>query len=160
MASQLAFIATGTRIMICSNCGKEAHHILTTENGECCENCSNIPIRASSKIDGIITRNSWRIRRQQSRYEGDMVMPTRHNKVTRRQEVNPDFLKLYPQRVKDYFTPEQLIRDGYKELPKQIAKNEQRREKQKAIDKMNTFIEGDSEKAVENFLKETEPTHG
>jgi hypothetical protein len=141
--------------MICSNCHNQAHHIITDNDHEYCENCSNIPIRASSKIDGIITRNSWRIRRQQSRYEGDMVMPTRHNKVTRRQEVNPDFLKLYPQRVKDYFTPEQLIRDGYKDLPRQIEKNEKRREKQKAIDKMETFYEGDSEKAVEKFLSDT-----
>jgi len=83
-----------------------------------------------------------------------MVMPHRHNFVTRRQEVNPDFVKLYPQRVKDYFTPEQLQRDGFGKMPALIEKNEARREKQKAIEKMETFFEGDSTKAVEEFLKQ------
>lgn len=83
-------------------------------------------------------------------------MPHRHNKITRRQEVNPDFVKLYPEQVKQYFSSEELVRDGYKKLPEEIAKNEARREKQKAIEKMDTFFEGDSTKAVESFLKETE----
>lgn len=140
--------------MTCDTCHQQAAHILVDNGKEKCENCSDIPTRASVKLDGTLTRNSWRIRRQQSRYEGDIVMPHRHNKITRRQEVNPDFVKLYPQRVKDYFTPEQLVRDGYTKLPEQIAKNELRREKQKAIAKMETFYEGDSTKAVENFLKD------
>jgi hypothetical protein len=138
--------------MQCDNCHQEAHHIMTDDRGEHCENCGGMSVISKVKTDGILTRNAWRIRRQQSRYEGDIVMPHRHNKITRRQEVNPDFVKLYPQRVKDYFTPEQLIRDGYTKLPEQIAKNELRREKQKAIAKMETFYEGDSKKAVEKFL--------
>ena len=141
--------------MICVNCGKKAAHIYATNDVERCENCSDITVRSYVKTDGILTRNSWRIRRQQSRHEGDIVMPHVYDKTARRQRVNPDFVKLYPERVKDYFSPEELKRDGYKRMPEHIAKNEARREKQKAIEKMETFYEGDSAKAVENFLSET-----
>jgi hypothetical protein len=138
--------------MICENCGHAAHHIFSNSRGEYCENCSNIPTVSKTKTDGILTRNSWRIRRQQSRYEGDIVMPHVYDKAARRQRVNPDFLKLYPDKVKDYFTTEELERDGYSKMPEAIAKNEMRREKKKAIAKMDTFFEGDSSKAVEDFL--------
>jgi hypothetical protein len=144
--------------MNCDNCQQPAHHIYTDERGERCEHCGAVSLISKTPTDGIITRNSWRIRRQQSRYEGDIVMPHRHNKITRRQEVNPDFVKLYPEQVKQYFSSEELVRDGYKKLPEEIAKNEARREKQKAIEKMDTFFEGDSTKAVESFLKDSDPT--
>jgi hypothetical protein len=81
-----------------------------------------------------------------------MVLPHVYDKSTRRQKVNPDFLKLYPDKVKDYFTGEELQRDGYSKMPAAIEKNEARREKKKAIEKMDTFYEGDSTKAVEDFL--------
>lgn len=141
--------------MVCSNCQNQAHHIFSDNGREHCENCSAIPIRAHIKIDGTLTRNSWRIRRQQSRHEGDIVMPHIYDKTSHRQRVNPDFVRLYPQRVKDYFSGDQLKRDGFGKMPPLIEKNEARREKQKAIEKMDTFFEGDSTKAVEDFLRET-----
>lgn len=140
--------------MTCNNCGKRAHHIFSDANGEHCENCSNIPIVSKTKIDGILTRNSYRIRRQQSRFEGDIVMPHVYDKDAHRQKINPDFVKLYPDKVKDYFSEEEMKRDGYKKMPAAIEKNNERREKRKAIEKMETFFEGDSTKAVENFLSQ------
>lgn len=142
--------------MICLNCNKTAHHVYSSEYGEQCENCSNMPTVSKNKTDGILTRNSWRVRRQQSRHEGDIVLPHVYDKTTKRQRVNPDFVKLYPQRVKDYFSPEQLTKDGFGKMPNLIEKNEIRREKQKAIEKMETFFEGDSKKAVESFLSQSE----
>lgn len=140
--------------MFCDNCGAKASHIFSTDTGERCEHCSSLSVHSRIKTDGILTRNSWRIRRQQSRYEGDIVLPHVYDKTAHRQKVNPDFVRLYPQRVKDYFSPDQLTKDGFGKMPALIAKNEARREKQKAIEKMETFFEGDSTKAVENFLRE------
>lgn len=80
-------------------------------------------------------------------------MPHRYNKSTHRQEINPDFVKLYPDKVKDFFSEKEMIRDGYQKMPEAIEKNNMKREKKKAIEKMDTFFEGDSTKAVEGFLK-------
>lgn len=141
--------------MTCENCGNTASHIISSENGEHCEHCSNLSVAPKAKTDGLLTRNSWRIRRQQSRHEGDMVLPHVYDKASRRQRVNPDFVKLYPNQVKEFFTADELKRDGYRDMPDHISKNNLRREKVKAKEKMDTFFEGDSEKAIEGFLQET-----
>lgn len=143
--------------MICDNCGAQASHIFSDERGEHCENCSNVSIVSKTKTDGLLARTSWRVRRQQSRHEGDMVMPHVYDKTARRQRVNPDFLKLYPNQLKEFFSEEELKRDGYTEMPKHIAKNTERRERQKAQAKMDTMFSGSSKEAVTKFLKETEP---
>jgi hypothetical protein len=140
------------RYMTCDNCHRKATHIFSDDTGERCENCSGLSIISRVKTDGILTRNSWRIRRQQSRYEGDIVMPHIYDKTARRQRVNPDFVRLYPDKVKDYFNEQELTRDGYHKMPAAIARNNDRREKQKAIAKMETFYEGDSKRAIEDFL--------
>jgi hypothetical protein len=140
--------------MHCDNCGKRAHHIFSDDLGEHCENCSNTPIISKVKTDGILTRNSWRVRRQQSRHEGDIVMPHVYDKAARRQRINPDFMKLYPDKVKDFFSEDEIKRDGYSKLPAAIEKNNFRREKQKAIEKMDTVFEGNGKKSVEDFLRQ------
>ena len=81
-------------------------------------------------------------------------MPHIYDKNTHRQKINPDFVKLYPDKVKDFFNEDEMKRDGYSKMPGAIAKNNMRREKKKAIEKMETFFEGDSKVAVENFLKQ------
>lgn len=81
-------------------------------------------------------------------------MPHAYDKTSHRQKINPDFVKLYPDKVKDFFNEEEMKRDGYTKMPAAVEKNNFRREKQKAIEKMDTFFEGDSKVAVEKFLKE------
>lgn len=140
--------------MVCDGCGQLASHIFSNEYGEHCENCGDISVISKKKTDGLITRNSWRIRRQQSRYEGDMVTPHVYDKTKHRQTVNPDFVKLYPDKVKEYFTGDQLKKEGYTKMPEAIAKNEVRREKQKAKFVNDTVYSGSSKKAIGNFLGE------
>lgn len=144
--------------MICSTCNTKAAHILSDEKGERCENCSGLSTSSKLKSDGILSRNSWRVRRQQSRHEGDMVLPHVYDKMSRRQKVNPDFLKLYPNQVKEFFSEEELKRDGYTDMPKHIAKNTERRERKKAQMKQDTIYKGSSKKAIEKYLKEVDPT--
>jgi hypothetical protein len=143
--------------MICEGCGANASHIFSDDRGEHCEHCSNVSIVSKTKTDGILARTSWRVRRQQSRHEGDMVLPHVYDKTARRQRVNPDFLKLYPNQVKEFFSEDELKRDGYSEMPKHIAKNTERHEIAKAKAKMDTMFSGSSKKAIEKFLTETNP---
>lgn len=84
-----------------------------------------------------------------------MVTPHVYDKTAQRQRVNPDFLKLYPNQVKEFFSEDELKRDGYTEMPKHIAKNTERREIAKAKAKMDTMFSGSSKRAVEKFLTET-----
>lgn len=84
-----------------------------------------------------------------------MVLPHVYDKTAGRQRVNPDFLKLYPNQVKEFFNEDELKRDGYSEMPKHIAKNTERRERQKAQAKLDTMFSGSTKKAVTNFLEET-----
>lgn len=144
--------------MICSNCNTHAVHIFSDDRGERCENCTSTPTVSKNKTDGILSRTSWRVRRQQSRHEGDMVLPHVYDKSARRQRVNPDFLKLYPNQVKEFFSPDELKRDGYNEMPGHIAKNTIRREILKAKAKQETIYKGSSKKAIEKYLTETNPT--
>lgn len=141
--------------MICSNCGLRAHHIMSSEYGEYCENCSDLPVTSKNSTDGILTRTSYRVRRQQSRHEGDIVRPHVYDKSAKRERVNPDFLKLYPDKVKEFFTPAELKRDGYRDMPAKIAANKKRDAKARAKFKRDTVYSGSSKKAITNFLENT-----
>lgn len=142
--------------MLCDNCGKQAVHIISHEDYEQCENCSNISVASKVHTDGMLTRNSWRVRRQQSRFEGDMVRPHIYDENERRERVNPEFLKLYPDKVKTYFNSEELERDGYKDMPKHIAKNERKAAKLKEKFKRDTVYAGSTKTAMASFLDRPE----
>jgi hypothetical protein len=87
-----------------------------------------------------------------------MVMPHIYDKTAHRQKINPDFVKLYPDKVKDFFNEDEMKRDGYSKMPEAVEKNNHRREKQKAIEKMDTVFEGDGKAAVEKFLSQNNPS--
>ena len=141
--------------MICLNCNQKAHHKLSDEHGDHCENCTNMPVTSKNKTDGIITRNSWRVRRQQSRFEGDMVIPHIYDKNLHREKVNPDFVKLYgPEKTKEFFSSDELKRDGYSKMPAVIDKIEQKKAKHKERFVKDTIYSGSSKKAIANFLGE------
>lgn len=84
-----------------------------------------------------------------------MVPPHVYDPTARRQRLNPDFLKLYPDKVKEFFSEEELVRDGYDKLPKQIQKNNARRDKAREQAKEDIIYAGSSKTAVEGFLNDT-----
>lgn len=141
--------------MVCRNCHKQAHHIFSYEWGDLCENCSDISVGSINKTDGLLTRNSWRVRRQQSRYEGDIIRPHAYDKNKHREVINPDFIKQYgPEKAKQFFSPEQMVKDGYKKLPQAIAEIEHKNAKLKEKYIRDTTFSGSSKKAIANFLGE------
>lgn len=108
--------------MTCSNCGLRAHYIQQTEDGERCENCGGFSVSQGSHVSGILTRNSYRVRRQQSRHEGDMVQPHVWDKASRKHVINPDFIKLYPDKAKDIYREPEMVQSGYTKLPEHSRK--------------------------------------
>lgn len=140
--------------MVCLNCGNETNRIMQAEDGsEICPNCSGLTQSGGAKIDGIITRNSWRIRRNQSRFEGDQVQPHIWDKTKRRLVVNPDFVKLYPKQVKNFFNDDEMTKDGYSKLPEYSKKLKAKTSKAVAKDKQGVIFEGDSKSAIKKILK-------
>jgi hypothetical protein len=140
--------------MVCTNCGHDTNRILMSEDGqEICPNCSGLAQAGGAKIDGILTRNSWRVRRNQSRFEGDQVQPHVWDKNKRRLVVNPDFARLYPKQVKSFFSDDEMRKDGYSKLPEYSKKLKAKTSKAVAKDKAGVIFEGSTKEAVKKTLK-------
>jgi len=111
--------------MICKGCGQNSFHIKVffDKNGkktEVCNNCARLG--SGPKIDGILTRNSFRIRRQQEKYAPDFVQPHVYDRHRRKLVFNKEFAKLYPDKVGDYFSEKELIKEGLPRLAQASAK--------------------------------------
>ena len=77
-----------------------------------------------TNVSNILTRNSDRIRQQQLRYEGDMILPHTYDKLTNKFIPNPDFVDRYPDKLLTYFTPEELKSHGYDKPEVLVASKE------------------------------------
>lgn len=105
--------------MICPNCGKPTSRMMIYENGvEACANCLGLSENAGVKVDGVLTRNSDRIREQHRRHEGDVIAPHVFDKNTKQLTPNPDFIKLYPDRLPNFFTQKELEKAGHSKIGK------------------------------------------
>lgn len=127
--------------MTCATCNTTTSYIRCFNGKEVCNNCGGFSEASGHKVDGALTRNSHRVRRQQAKYEGDFVQPHAYNKTTRKVDVNPDFVSLYPDKVHNYFQESEVKKAGYTKLPKPRTK------KQDAV----TFS-GDAKKGIERVL--------
>lgn len=103
--------------MKCCNCGHKTNRIFLDSYGERCPFCSSMSEGGGPKIDGILTRNSPRIRAQQSKYEGDFVQPHTYDRVSKRVDINPDFIKLYPKNARDFYSDKEINRAKLNKLP-------------------------------------------
>lgn len=111
--------------MRCPACKAESARVKYVDGQWWCHECGNYSEAGGVKVDGILTRHSFRVRDQQRRYEGDFVQPEVYNKSRRKLETNPDFIRLYPHRAKDTYKNEDL--KDYPKLKKYI-KTQQRTE--------------------------------
>ena len=105
--------------MICGNCGQETRRIKVIDGTEYCSNCTSMSEAGGPKTDGLLTRNSLRIRTDSLKYEGDFVPPHRYNRDTKKVEPNPDFIKLHHKNAGNFFEKDDLKQ--YPKLGEQIA---------------------------------------
>lgn len=94
--------------MICSNCGNETPTVRYCHGKESCPHCSSLRVSEGNFVDGLLTRNSLRVRSEALKYAGDLIQPRVYDKYKRDYVPNPDFIKQYPNRVKDTFSKEEL----------------------------------------------------
>jgi uncharacterized HAD superfamily protein len=69
-----------------------------------------------SRIDGSITRNSFRVRDQQRNYSSDLTTPYVYDRHKRRGVVNQEFVKLFPEQASKTFTNTELKSAGITKL--------------------------------------------
>lgn len=116
--------------MHCGNCNTRTSHILVDRRGrESCHNCGGFSEASGKSISGAITRNSFRVRRQQDHHEGDFVQPHKFDKTKRRLDINPDFVKLYPDQAATYFSDGEMKSAGYSKLPEHSRKVAEERDR-------------------------------
>ena len=61
--------------------------------------------------------------------EGDTILPHALDKSRHNIGINPEFVKLYPDRAKDYYTPEEMVKANMSKLAKK-AKDDRQKEVQ------------------------------
>ena len=130
--------------MICSNCKTKASRIVSSRGKERCEHCAGFSAAGGAKTDNILTRNSLRVRTEAVKYEGDTILPHAYDKSKGKVGINEEFVKLYPDRVKDYFSEEQLNEAGLNKLADHSKKldQEQKDFKEKELDAITSIDEG------------------
>ena len=98
--------------MKCPNCHKDTSRVWGGMVGWECDQCCTI-YKKRVKIDGILTRNSPRIKQEREKYAKDLIQPEVYDKSSKKLKINPDFAKYYPDKVKNFFTPEQIRKQGF-----------------------------------------------
>lgn len=104
--------------MICPNCNKPTNRIILDSHGKACANCRGLSEVAGNKLDGLVTRNSQRVRDQQRRHEGDIISPHTFDKLTGKITPNPDFVKMHPEKLGNFYTQKELEKAGYSKIGK------------------------------------------
>ncbi len=110
--------------MRCSTCNSETSHIRVVNGVECCPNCTSMSEAGGTRTDGLLSRNSFRIRHDSIMNEGDTLPPHAYNKHSRKVEPRDDFVRRFPDKAPDYFSRQELDKAGYKKLKEEkIVKN-------------------------------------
>jgi len=102
--------------MKCPNCGTETQFVKCDSFSCSCPVCGGYSEAGGTKTDGLLTKNSLRVRSDSLKYEGDTIPPHQYDKSTHRIKPNEDFLKKYPEKANCYFTKEELKEAGYGKL--------------------------------------------
>lgn len=102
--------------MICRTCQSNTNRIRVIDGQDRCGNCSSMHETGGSKVDGSITRNSFRIREQQQSYKSDLTPPHVYDKASKKLKVNTEFVKLFPDQASKTFTSKELKDVGVTKL--------------------------------------------
>lgn len=102
--------------MICRNCSNlHANRIKVVNGMDICPACGLVET-GGSKIDGSVTRNSFRIREQQKQYASDLEPPYTWDKAKHKAVPNSNFIRNFPQQAEKTFTQAELKSVGVTKL--------------------------------------------
>jgi len=141
--------------MICANCGSNSSHIKADAAGnERCHVCGGFTESGGPMIDGILTRSAFRIRSENLKFEGDLLPPHVYNKTRKKLDINPDFLKKYPEQAHQYYDPAEIKQMGYDKLNRAIKTKKQKEVKIKEKIESGDEFHGDAAKGQQKIIKE------
>ncbi len=115
--------------MICPNCNQPTNRMIYRAGGKACAVCWGLSEAGGVKLDGSLTRNSYRIREQQRRFEADIITPHIYDKTTKKMVPNPDFINIHTEKVGNFFKQGELEQAGYTKIGhvyKHVAETKQR----------------------------------
>src|SRR5258708_5627715 len=137
--------------MYCVSCHKKVikpnYFAYISLKGKICRNCYT-----PTAAEGILTRTSERVRQQQSEYGADLVPPHTYDKERKRLNINPDFVKLYPENLNYYESDESVSKAGYPKLAKRLKENRDKIDKEKAKRNDVQFI-GSQKSGMSKFVE-------
>lgn len=102
---------------------------------ERCSDCLGVSEAGGAKIDGILTRNSFRVRTESVKYEGDTLPPHVYNKMTRKLEPNPEFIKQFGAHSDQFIEEGEAVKAGMPKLAehyKEVKKSKRQLKEQQA----------------------------
>lgn len=89
--------------MKCDTCQNESRFIKVVDGVEHCPNCAGFSEAGGTRVDGVITRGSFRVRSENIKFEKDFILPHKYDKASKKIVENPDFAKAYPNKAKELF---------------------------------------------------------
>lgn len=101
--------------MVCRTCDTNSSRIRVVDGVDVCTNCGLVET-AGSKIDGSMTRNSFRVREQQQQYKADLTPPHVYDKASKKLVANKEFVKLFPEQAQKTFTTKEFKDIGITKL--------------------------------------------
>ena len=108
------------KLMICGSCNAETNHIkvyfIAGKAVEICPTCAGFSEAGGTRLDGVLTRNRFSVRRDSVNHQGDFIVPHKYDRASRTLKPNQDFLNRHPDKAGEYFSREELDKMGYKKL--------------------------------------------
>src|SRR5881394_2668744 len=102
--------------MICTQCNRPTNRLIYIYGIMACAVCRGLSEAGGPKTDGSLTRNSFRVREQQRRFEGDFITPHIYDRTTKQMVPNPDFIKLHTDKIGTFFKQKELESAGYSKI--------------------------------------------
>lgn len=99
-----------------------------------------------------MTRASFRVRSESYKHQGDTLTPFTYNKTTRKMDINQDFVKLYPDQAKLYYSDKEMKKAGMPKLSERAEKIKQVERKHKEDLHKSVEFTGSQEKAMGGLL--------
>lgn len=101
--------------MMCRTCSTNSSRIKVIHGTDVCTNCGLVET-GGSKIDGSVTRNSFRVREQQQQHKADMTPIWTYDKHSKKVKANTEFIKQFPEQAQKTFTSSELKDVGITKL--------------------------------------------
>lgn len=136
--------------MKCGTCHAETARIKIYAGHEYCSQCSDMSEAGGSLTDGILTRNSLRVRTESVKYEGDFLTSHKYDKAQKRVIPNEEFIVLHPDQATNYYTDEEMGQNNLRKL----ATHKKHLAKQSADHKARMNVEhvGDKTTAIKKLV--------